>query len=284
MTIITVIPVNPETAPVAENLLDWIFQLNQREAHGAVLLLYDGVHDEAQTKIRTAASLAYTHVEELNAPARQEGQAHRGNILFLCAAEHCQKTYRIPWLYMDPTSVPTNRDWFRNICNAYAEQPMRYMGTHLKANAEAKDIFLFPFSVYHMGAFNDTSRAILDAPSVPFEFTAGPIIGPKSFRTRLIQPLKIIDESDFSKIWDTAQIVVGDITGALIEKYRGDGVHVPVPVIPVNPEWKDAQFDVQINPPNVVHVGPEPTTATGQPKKIDRRTREGKALAAAQKA
>lgn len=262
MNLTIAIPISLETAIIAERLLDWIYQLNQREKSGHALLVYSDVHEENQMRIRIAAELAFESFDEIVVPSvdkpdKMEAAVAKRNRTFLTAAEYCQKSYRVPWLYLDPTAVPLKQDWLSRIEDAFSNQPRRYMGTHLRASAESKEIFLLPTSVYHMGAFNDCQRVVTEAMSVPFEISCGSMLAPKSTKSRLVQPLKFQDETDFDKIWDEAVIVVGDMSGALIEKLREDGVHLATFSSPL------PAFEIESIPTN---------------GKIDLRTKEGRAL------
>jgi len=264
-----VIPVTVGNSVIAENMIDWIFQLNFRKQIGHAVICHDElVHPERRERIKLACELAFISFDEIVVPSRgtlekPASENFTRNNLFLGAAEHCQKSLRVPWLWLEPGSCPKNPLWFVKICNAYYSQVRRYSGTHLKPSADGP-IFLHPVSVYHMGAFNDVSKVVSESMDEFFEAVSGQILHPKSTKWRLVQPLKILEETDCDKVWDEAQIVFGDDAGILVENLRSKGVHFPKPL---NLDSDRNQEGSQI-----------------QPVKIDRRTKEGRALAKAQHA
>jgi hypothetical protein len=275
MHLTIVIPINTDSAANAEMLIDWIRQLNQNEKRGSALLVYDNVHDELQMRLRVCADLTFTSFDELVAPCKLDASAcHKRNTQFLCAAEYAQKTYRIPWMWLDPICIPTRQTWLNEIEEAYTGQPKRYMGTHIKATPEGEP-FLHPVSIYHMGVYNDGHKAVLEAMEKPFEMSLGPIIGPKSNKWRLVQPLKIIDESDFEKVWEEAAVVFGDASGAYIERLRENGVHLPAPLTFRD---LDKACDEVLSKHAASDVYGGMTLSPPPPPRIDRRTKAGRAL------
>jgi hypothetical protein len=131
----------------------------------------------------------------------------------------------------------------------------------------------------------DAVKTVDAAPEVPFEISCGQHFIPRSSKFRMIQPLKIQDELDFAKIWPEAQIVCGDVTGALIEKFRADGVHLPgqryykeEAVFGTIPEDKSLVIPIlhvrnQEAPTASVIPPPRPI-----PAKVDLRTKAGRAM------
>lgn len=225
------IGINADNAARAEAAIDWIYQLASRTKQNHVLLAFDSdCSPEQRSKIKITADLAFLTVQEFIAPAlpdeRRQSELARRNALFLAAAEHCQKCFRTAWVWLEANCTPTNPGWLENLTEVYHEQPYRYLGVHLKPTADSNERFLHRVAIYHMGCFNDIAKACSDRPDVPCEVAAGMNLVVRSSKTRLIQPLKIVDETSFSQVWPEAQIVVGDDAGALIEYFRENGIHL----------------------------------------------------------
>lgn len=228
--IIPIFLVGIDNASRAEFQLDWIFQLSGREKRGHALLVFDGTHPEFIERIKATAELAFESFDMLipaskDTPQKMASAIVRRNNIFLSAAEYCQRVFRCPFLFLEPECTPTNPQWFENIEKAYYAQPRRYLLTHLQDSKDAPR-FPLPIGVFHMALFNDIAKLCADAPEAPWERTAGEHIVSKSTKSRAFQPLKIQDESDFSKVRPEAQVVTGDTSGAFIEHLRESGVHL----------------------------------------------------------
>lgn len=237
--IVTVIPISTDNAHRAEFLIDWIYQLAGREKRGHALLAFDGVHEEYINRIKATAELAFESFDIMipNSKDTKEKMASaivRRNNLFMSAAEHCQKSFRCPFLMLEPECTPTNAQWLENIENLWESQARRYMLCHLR-DAETGPRFPLSIGVYHMGFWGDVAKAYSEPSNaeIPWERIAGENIVGRSTKCRAFQPLKVISEEDFAKVWPEAQIVTNDQTGAFIEKLRADGVHLPKPKLSV---------------------------------------------------
>lgn len=235
MNLIITIPITVGNSVIAENMIDWIYQLNGRVNKGHALICYDAdVTAERRERIKIVCELAFVSYDEIIMPSlntKEKMASHNTvrNNLFLGIAEHCQKSYRIPWLWLEPGSVPTTPGWLAMMGLEYQSQPRRYMGTHLRVSADIPDRFLHPVSIYHMGCFGDVAKMVRENMDGAFELVIGQTIVMRSSKWKLVQPLKILDESDISKVWEESLIVFGDESGALIESYRAEGRHHPRP-------------------------------------------------------
>lgn len=283
--IITVIPIATEQGARAEFLLSWLMQLNNREKRGHALLVFDGVHPEFIDRIKLSAELVFESFDML-IPASKDTKEKmasavvRRNNMYLSAFEYAQKTFRCPFLVLEPESTPTNPQWMENIEKAWEQQPRRYMLCHLQ---DAKDAPRFPLSVgvYHMGCHNDVSAVCAATPETPWERSAGELLVSKSTKSRAFQFLKVQDESDFSKAWPEAQIISSDPSGQYVEKLRAEGVHLTrkhvaevVAAIQSPPIYTMPQ-------PIVVGVDPRNGDLLANAPKPDLRTKEGRAWKAA---
>lgn len=227
-----VIPFTTDNAVLAERLCDWIFQLAGRTQRGSAILVCDQqVHAELRQKVRIAADVAFSSVDEVATGVQeiptQIPVHYWTNLMFLKAAEHVQKNYRWPWLWLEPECVPLRAHWLEAIMNAYDAQGRRYMGTHMKLGDH---MFMARVGVYPASTIYDLRE--LKGDSGPFELELGAAMIPRSSKSRVFQQLKIRDEMDIPKIREDAALVVGDSTGILIESMRESAPpeSIPIPV------------------------------------------------------
>lgn len=290
MTIVTVIPISTENGHRAEFLIDFISQLNQRKPRGHALLAFDSVHEEVVQRVKISAELAFESFDLIIVASKDTKQAMasaivRRNNLYLSAFEYCQRTFRVPFLVLEPECCPTNQQWMEKIQKAYEAQARRYLLCHLR-DSETSPRFPLSVGVMHMGLWADIAKACAEAPETPWERVAGENIIGRSSKTRAFQPLRVVEEADFQKVWPEAQVVVGDISGALIENYRSQGVHLPVSFPGVKRE--DEKMFVIGNPESEIRYGPCDATFGITPSdreklsqplpKIDLRSKAGRAL------
>lgn len=230
--LLIVIPACADDAPRAEQLLDWIYQLNGRQPQGHVLLAYaHDVHAEMKTKLRICADLAFEGVSEFQAtnrplpipeakPIELKTKVEFVNNLWNQTAKFVAGHYRWPWLYCEPDCVPTNPNWIKTLADAYASQPKKMMGSWMRRKSGASDeLFMARTGIYHLGAHAELNRFI---GSPPFEWASGPHVIPRCAKTKLIQQLAY--DGDFSKVKPEAVLVHGDKGGRLIEHLRNNKV------------------------------------------------------------
>jgi len=227
--LLIVCPCSTDDAPIAERLLDWVYQCSGKEAYGHVLLAFaHDVHAEMRLRVRISAELAFESVTEFqatkkwlpnNLPDRGEPKTKTEfiNNLWEQTANHIAHHYRWPWLWLEPDCVPLTPDWRIKLADAYANQPKKFFGSHMKRKVgDAEHLFLARTAIYHAGAFNELNKFSGGAP--PFEWASEAYVIPRSTKSRLFQQLAY--EGDPSKVRPDAVLLHSDKTGKLIEYLR----------------------------------------------------------------
>jgi len=227
--ILIVVPCCMDDGPTAERMLDWVYQCSGKEAYGHVLLSFaHDIHAEYRMKLRISAELAFESVTEFqatkkwlpnNLPDRGEPKTKTEfiNNLWEQTANHIAHHYRWPWLWVEPDCVPLTPDWRVKLADAYANQPKKFFGSHMKRKVgDAEHLFLARTAIYHAGAFNELNKFSGGAP--PFEWASEAYVIPRSTKSRLFQQLAY--EGDPSKVRPDAVLLHSDKTGKLIEHLR----------------------------------------------------------------
>lgn len=212
MNLLTVLPTWSGDAPMAEMLLDWIFQLRDRKQSDSILIVcYGDTHEEMRLKLNIAAEVAYLNSEMIIAPEiGSTAKSDRISHVFNFAADHIARNYRSPWLWLEPDSVPLKRGWLEDLSSGYQLQPKKHFGPHFQA--ADKHIFIGRTSVYSP----ELARA-----SIPqFTTAVGDLLTPSSTKTRLIQQIFYKPESDYEKIRPDAVLLHSDRSGQLIKTLR----------------------------------------------------------------
>jgi hypothetical protein len=208
MNPLIVIPFNASDAPMAEHLLDWIYQLSGCKQSGSCLLVaYANVHEEFQVKVKLSADLAFSNLELVVAPEiSSSAKPDRINHLLKFTAEYISNNYRLPWLWLEPDCVPLKKDWLKQLSKAYENQPKRFFGAYMKTGDEK--LFLARISIYPPDAIKDIGKSELVSHST---------------KTRLTQEIKYNHETDLANIREDAILLHSDKSGQLIihlrEKY-----------------------------------------------------------------
>lgn len=212
--LLTVIGHSANDSVLAEQLCDFIFLVNKRVKSGHCLLAVAGdVHPEMEAKVRIAAEVTFETVDSVR------GQRILGpdknihiNALFKAAAEHVQKNFRLPWLWLEPDCAPVDEKWFDKITKTYYSHPKRYMGSWMKGT----DLFLARVGVYPSDAYGDLAGALTQ--TAPFNIAAGASIIPQSTKTYLVHEVNYNDDS--VKVRDGSVLVHHDKNAILINKQR----------------------------------------------------------------
>ena len=212
MNLLTVMPCHSGDAMLAENLLDWTFQLNERKQSGSLLVVcYGDTHEEMREKLSIAGDVACSNFEMIISPEiASPSKSDRIAQVFNFAADHIAKNYRVPWLWLEPDSVPLRRGWLEELDNAYTSQPKMHLGPHFQA--ADKRILMSRTAIY---------SPKLSKVNLPLFTTASAdVITPASTKTRLIQQIYYKPESDLVKIRPDAVLLHSDKTGKLIQYLR----------------------------------------------------------------
>jgi hypothetical protein len=199
---------------LAEHLCDFIFLQNSRVSKGhALLVVAADVHAEMEARVKLAAEVAFDHVEIIKAPPVADFSKNlRVNTQFKTAAEHVAKTYRVPWLWLEPDAVPLKPGWLETIASAHYDQPKRYSGSWLMS----KDLFLARIAVYPADAINDLAPFLNGHEQ--FNRAAGSVIIPKSTKTRLVQ--EVVYSGEDVKVAETAVMLHKDPNAILLTSLR----------------------------------------------------------------
>jgi hypothetical protein len=217
MPILIVIPFTAEQAARAERLCDALYWLGGQKQSGHILLVpAPDVHAELRTKTRIAAEIGFESVD-LYEPKAVLGKSatEKVNSLFKQTAAHIAKSYRWPWLYLEPLCVPLTPDWREQLCSAYDAQPKPYFGPHIRiTRGKAESVHLSRTAIYPVRAIIDLDKHCNS--TTPFEQSSAPDIISRSTKNRLIQRMDF--DGDQSKIREDAVLLDNDPSGELIEK------------------------------------------------------------------
>jgi hypothetical protein len=212
MSILTVIPVYHADALMAETLMDWILELARRKKSGSALIVcYGDVHEEMRIKLGLAAEAAYDSYDFIVAPEIPTmTKTDRVTHVFNCAADNICRNYKLPWLWLEPDSVPLNRGWLDDLDSAYASQGKKHFGPFFHG-ADRRD-FVGRTSIFSP----DLSRPVIPQ----FATNGNDTITPAAGRTKLIQQIYYKHPQDLDKIWPEARLLHSDKSGMLIQHLR----------------------------------------------------------------
>lgn len=222
MNLITVISCHNSDCIRAERLIDQIFALNRKEQKGCVFLIFaPSVPQENRDKVRISAEVTFKSVIILNAaiPKEIENKASVASShlpitanLMSQAADYIHKHCHLPWLWLEPDSLPVKEGWMEKIAETYASQPMRYMASHLKVQDGDKErFFISRMGVYPNDAANDFKKATEIGDSIE-----GYVFGMSS-KCRLFQQISIQSPDDVSKLRPDVVLAHSDKRAILVD-------------------------------------------------------------------
>lgn len=216
-TLLVVLPFCANDGVLAEHLCDFIYLVNRRVQEGHCLLVVAGdVHGEMQEKVRLAASVAFETVEVLAGPKIVDPNKNiHINRMVSTAAAHIAKTYRTPWLLLEPDAVPLKYGWLDAIAESHYSQPKRYSGNFKKVVTTGQ-LFLNRIAVYPPDAINELAPALNGGGL--FNLVSGPVVSPKATKTNLVQEVDFTDES--ITVRNDAVLLHHDKAGILMNKNR----------------------------------------------------------------
>lgn len=284
--LLIVLPTCADDAALTERLLTHIYHLNGKQAKGYLLLAWAAdVHGEYRAKIKISAELAFETVSELSL-ARQgniQNKVEQISSAFRQVAAHVQSHFRFPWLWLEPDCVPLKSGWIEALADAYDSQPKRYCGSILGSQDGKKLLGMARVGIYHPAAFSELDKFCND-PNVGFEFVAGGHVVERCTKTKLIQQFSITDDASLSKIRPDAVLLHGDKWGKVIamkSRELQEIAHIYRPMAEPNPTEHVGNGNGCIMQTALERIDLIPSNPSVP--KIDKRTKEYRALKAAKK-
>lgn len=216
MNILTVIALHNDDCIRAERLIDQIFALNRKEQKGHALLIYaPSAPQENRDKVRISAEVTFKSVTILPTQFTKEtvNQVDFIGGTLLQAASFISRTYRCPWLWLEPDCLPLKHNWMEQLSAAYEEQPMRYLAGHLKYG---EAFAISRIGIYPPDAIKDFNESINR--KIGFEFY---VVG-MSTKCRLFQTVKIESVDDAHLIRLDAVLAHSDKKAVMVDKIVKD--------------------------------------------------------------
>jgi hypothetical protein len=239
MKLLTVIPCCKNDAARAEQLIDMIFQLEDRQAKGHCLLVCSpDVHPEMRAKLKISASLAFESVELFDQIEIITLTKHEQCIEMLRqTAKHIFNNYTWPWLWLEPDCLPLVPGWLDKLASTYENQPRRYMGLKMQSSGIT---FLSRLAIYPYNALVDIEQAV--AVGTPLD----QITVNKSLNCRMFQWLAVNELSDSEKVRPDAVLLHHDKRGVLLDWVINKAAPKPVETIAVKPRGRPPKFQTEL--------------------------------------
>lgn len=244
----TVIPFCRTDGEQAEQLCDWIYQLNGCHPQGHVLLVASGdTHKEIITKVQMAAEVAFLSVTILEDKANTDVGAKtlRINRAMIGAADFVAKHFNWPFLWLEPDSFPTKKEWLEQLSDTYFSQPKKFMGPFLQYSDKDKNEHL---CMGRVGVYSPDAAHILrpfTATSAPFNLFGEGVVIPLANKSQLFQEMNIQSADDLIRIRPESVIVHSDKKSIFVQKMRAEAAgEIPDPPAPdprsnrSDPTWK----------------------------------------------
>jgi hypothetical protein len=197
--LLIVIPMSAANAAHAELLLDFIFELENKEQAGSCLLFVDpNVHAELRERVKIAAEIAFNHCDLVESTGLAKNPIDE-------IAAIVRDRYRSPWLLMEPDCVPLRKGWRNALAYAYDSQPYRFLG--IKQQRRVNDATMFrvhPTAIYPPDGSLTTDKGVVM----------------RTGATHLISLMNFEHGMTLDKIDQNAVLLKGDKTGNAIKLLR----------------------------------------------------------------
>ncbi len=290
MKIIPVLAACANDALQATRLLDFIAMMRGKKPQGHILLAYaPGLHQEMQNQLKVAAEIGFETVDQFMvspSPESSRDKASGLNNVFQKTAQYCGRTYRVPFLWLEPDVTPLKPSWLDDIEAAYDSQPKNYMSSFL-TNPKDGNKCIGRVGVYPRHAATELNTFF--ANNMPFEIAAGEPLRLRTTKTQLIQTLPILTIEDRAKVkpeavlvhWDKAAILLRALMHEFVEKSNG---HRPrnFGAVEFNPREFDVAEPITEQAKQAVETEMisemERAITSLTPKKLDGRSKEARAM------
>lgn len=173
---------------LAENLINWISELDGKLPFPALIVVDQTVPQEKYAALFTLAKTVFSHVRLITIQVAAHGW--KPNVMFLQAAKYVRDNYTLPFFWLEPDCVPLKSGWLANINEAYQNSPLRYLGAIVETTGQ-KGIppkHLTGCSVYPNDAYDDfEAMPDVNAGRQAWDIGGGERIATASQHTPLIQ-------------------------------------------------------------------------------------------------
>lgn len=134
--ILVVIPFHSGDADLLVKLLDWMIHLNA-EGHkktDALLVTDDSVKEEARAAVveRTKQLFRNVRITVATIPDTHKMWPKAPNVMFEHAARQVQLTCKLPWLWLEPDSVPLKKNWLESLSEEAFFSSRLFVGDHVQ--------------------------------------------------------------------------------------------------------------------------------------------------------
>jgi len=212
---ITTIPFWSGNAQQAERLVDWIFWLNDKKPRGHVLIVADHeVHAEVREKIKISAELAFDSFEVVRMTAKLE-PGNMVNQAFKKVAEYVKFSYRTPFLWLEPDSVPVVKGWQKKLADAYNDQPKKFCSGFVKVGEK---MHISRHGIFCADAIADLGKYLTEKEN--FTTVGADLLALKTTEMKLVKDCEIRTDKDIPTLTDGTLIVHGDKHGLLLKSLR----------------------------------------------------------------
>ena len=223
MKLLITLPIWTDNAARAEQLLDFIGQLDPKPQGHVLLALHSGVHQEMRERIKISAEIAFegVHILEIRPLANPTApKPQHINKTFAQVATAVHTGYKWPFLWLEPDCTPLSAGWLAKLAAAYENQPKPFMGNRMKiAGDKDKPEYYF---MSRVGIYPNNAVEVIfdDERQTFFEIAVGQTIVPKLGSTKLLQPLQVLLPEDLGKIRPDAILLHGDKNGIVLSSVQ----------------------------------------------------------------
>lgn len=133
--LLVVIPVHSGDIDQALKLVAWIADLGPAPEHSCLIVRDATVGENQSNELKSWCSriFAYTHRLEMKTNKPYPGAATQ---MFKAASEKIEDSFKTPFLWLEPDSVPLVTGWLNILAEAYAACPKRYFGPLIGNNGD----------------------------------------------------------------------------------------------------------------------------------------------------
>lgn len=189
MRLLVVVPLTAADLPLAENLFKRLAELGPYEINDLLVVSDQKLTPEQVNPLLTIVKSTFARGEFIKTQMTlpNEGFPYGYNFRFETAARHIQNNRKMPWLWLDPRSVPMQKGWLREIEEAYFRAKKQFMGFPVNsANPTISPVAVYPATLPKF-----FYQRLISKRGTPFEISCADILSQNTHKTTLIwaQPM-----------------------------------------------------------------------------------------------
>jgi len=154
--LLVTLPTHPGDIEQSETLVKWIVELGPVRDHSLLIGADSEIPQERVKALMEIARPAFHNVRAMSINVGVKGWPLAANLTFRAVARQVYELCKLPWLLLEPDSIPLRADWLNMLADEYSKSPKPFMGSLMDNESAAEGLpkkYLSAIGIYPQNAY-----------------------------------------------------------------------------------------------------------------------------------